>query len=76
MVKIYEVKTLPQVRLSDNINNHGGFGSIYLAAYLREKADERKKHLLMSELWANYSITEDGNQIQRVGIYKPCQKLF
>ena len=90
MVKIYEVKKLPQVRLSDviydsfNLSEFNPIRSIgfnphyqaqsYLRYYLIEKATERKKHLLMSQLWANFSITENGNPIQRVGIYQPCSR--
>lgn len=76
MLKIYEVKHLSQVRLSDIIfSDHDtglGSGSFYLWQHLKDKAEERKKHVLMSELWSKYSIAEDGNPIQRVGIYKPC----
>lgn len=78
MLKIYEVKHLSQVRLSDIIvSDHdrgqgSSRGSLYLWRHLMEKAKERKKHILMSELWSKYSIAEDGNPIQRVGVYKPC----
>ena len=88
MVKIYEVNKLSQVRLSDNIYyrfNLSQFNPIrsigfnppyqsqrYLRNYLAEKATERKKHRLMSQLLANFSITENGNPIQRIGIYQPC----
>lgn len=76
MVKIYEVRHLEQVRLSDRIYTSealdivGGPG--YLWIYLRDKARERKRHVLMSQLWADFSIAEDGKPIQRVGIYQPC----
>lgn len=75
MVKIYEVKHLSQIRLSDDIHIDPlleRFGYGYLRQYLADKAYERKKHILMSQLWTNYSITEDGKEIHRVGIYKPC----
>ena len=74
MVKIYEVKTLSQVRLSDRIyrESRPDRDSDYLLHYLREKALERKTQEFMSELWANYTITEDGKPLQRVGIYAPC----
>ena len=72
MVKIYDVKKLDQVRLSDNI--YSDQSPQYLEYYVSKKAHERKKHALMSQLWANFSITENGNPIQRVGIYQPCTK--
>lgn len=73
MVKIYEVKHLSQVRLTDQI--YSGSSPAYLWFYLSNKADERKKHVLMSELWSKYSITEDGEAIERVGLYRPCAKF-
>jgi len=37
LVKIYEVKTLSQVRLSDVINSDSKPAPIYLSSYLRKK---------------------------------------
>ncbi|MDB3935469.1 hypothetical protein N9383_01965 [Granulosicoccus sp.] len=74
MLKIYEVKVLSQVRLSDVIYSEKSL-HFYLSLYLNDKAKERKEHLFMSQLWTNFAITEDGNPIQRVGFYPPCEKF-
>jgi len=78
LTKIIDKKIIPQVRSTDQLAFEWGNwrGASYVFHYLRERVHTWKYPMLMSELWSEFTITENGLPIKRFGSESGCDLYF